>query len=98
MAVEAFVQLNKPAHAAKAQEIVTDAKPSADAFYQLAVYSYAAGDTRTGDLASQRAVDLTPKDLRASLQDRLKSAKESAKGATGGGSNAAPGASTTSGG
>ncbi len=96
--VQAFVQLNKPAQAAKAQEIVTEKKPSADAFFQLAVYSYAAGDTRTGDLASQRALDLTPKDLRASLQDRLKSAKESAKGATGGGTNAPPGATTTSGG
>ena len=83
--VQAFVQLNRPRQAADAQRIVTEAKPSADAFFQLAVYSYAAGDKRTGDLASQRALDLTPKDLRPSLEDRLKAAKEGAQGATGGG-------------
>lgn len=90
--VQAFVQMNKPAEAAKAQRIVTEAKPSADAFFQLAVYSYSARDNRTGDLASQRALDLTPKDMRPSLQDRLKAAKEGAAGATGGATNAPAGA------
>jgi hypothetical protein len=101
--VQAFVQQNKAADAVKAQQIVTDAKPSADGFYQLAVYAYAARDTRTAELASQRALDLTPKDLRPSVQERLKAAKQQSQGATGGGSNgaaAAPsgGGATTTGG
>jgi hypothetical protein len=89
--VQAFVQLNRPADAAKAQQIVTDTQPSSGAFFQLAVYAYAAGDTRTGDLASQRALELTPKDMRPSLQDRLKAAKAGARGGT-----QPPGGATTS--
>ena len=96
LVVQAFVQLNKAGDAVKAQQIVTDAKPSADSFFQLAVYAYSAGQTRTGDLASQRALDLTPKDLRPSLQERIDEAKQSAAGATGGGSNG--GAATPPGG
>lgn len=92
--VQAFVQQNKAADAVKAQQIVTDAKPSADGFYQLAVYAYAAGDTRTAELASQRSLDLTPKDLRPSVKERLDSAKQQSKGATGGGSNGTTGGAT----
>ncbi|MGI8593169.1 MAG: tetratricopeptide repeat protein [Solirubrobacteraceae bacterium] len=86
--VQAFVQLDKAGDAVKAQQIVTEAKPSADSFFQLAVYAYSAGQTRTGDLASQRALDLTPKDLRPSLQERIDEAKQSAAAAaSGGGTN-----------
>jgi hypothetical protein len=77
--VQAYTGLNRPKEAVKAQQIVVDQKPSANAFYQLAVYGYAAGDTRTGDLASQRAIDLTPKDLQPALRERLKDAKESSQ-------------------
>jgi len=88
--VQAFVGLNKPAEAVKAQRIVTEAKPSPNAFFQLAVYAYAAGDKRTGDLASRRALELTPRDLRPSLKERLDAAKEQASGAAGGGAQPAP--------
>ena len=89
--VQAFVQLNKAGDAVKAQQIVTEAKPTADSFFQLAVYAYSAGQTRTGDLASQRALDLTAKDLRPALQERIDEAKESAAGAAGGAPGGAPG-------
>jgi len=82
--VQAFVQLNKAGDAVKAQQIVTEAMPNADSFYQLAVYAYSAGQARTGDLASQRALDLTAKDLRPALQERIDEAKQSAAGAAGG--------------
>ncbi len=82
--VQAFVQLNKAGDAVKAQQIVTEAMPNADSFYQLAVYAYSAGQARTGDLASQRALDLTAKDLRPALQERIDEAKQSAAGAMGG--------------
>lgn len=82
--VQAFIQLNKAGDAVKTQQIVTEAAPTADSFYQLAVYAYSAGQTRTADLASQRALDLTAKDLRPALQERIDEAKQSAAGAAGG--------------
>jgi hypothetical protein len=93
--VQAYTGLNRPKDAVKAQQIVVDAKPSANAFYQLAVYAYAANDTRTGDLASQRALDLTPKDLQPSLRERLKEAKTSAQQAQPGAAGGAGGATPT---
>ncbi len=96
LAVQTFVQLNRPADAAKAQQIVNDAKPTPEGFFQLAVFSYAARQNRTGDLAAARALDLTPKDMRATLKDRLKAAKQQAQqGATGGGTQAPQGATPT---
>jgi hypothetical protein len=77
--VQAYTGLNRPKDAQKAQQIVVNAKPNANAFYQLAVYAYAAGDTRTGDLASQKAIELTPKDLQPALRERIKEAKQAAQ-------------------
>ena len=75
--VQAFgpAGLNQAAEAATAAEIVADARPSANTFYQLAVFAYAAGQTRKGDLASAKALELTPKDQRAALKERLDAAK-----------------------
>jgi hypothetical protein len=92
--VQAYTGLNKPKEAVKAQQIVTSAKPSANAFYQLAVYAYAAKDNRTGDLASQKALELTPKDLQPSLRERLKDAKTSAQQAQQGAGGAGGGTAT----
>jgi hypothetical protein len=77
--VQAFgpAGLNDPTEAVVAQEIIVDArKPSANLFTQLAIFAYQAGQTRKGDLAAQRAVDLTDKDLKAGLKERLKQAKQ----------------------
>lgn len=77
--VQAFgsAGLNDPAEAVTAQEIIVDArKPNANLFTQLALFAYQAGQVRKGDLASGRAVDLTAKDLKASLKERLKQAKQ----------------------
>jgi hypothetical protein len=92
--VQAYAGLGRPKEAVKAQQIVTNAKPSANAFYQLAVYAYAAKDNRTGDLAAQRALDLTAPDLRPSLKERLKDAKTSAQQAAGGGAAGGAGGGT----
>jgi len=87
----ALVQLGDLAGAVRAQEIVLEARGD-DAgfgdFAQLAQLAYQAGQTRKGDLAADRAVELAPKDQR----DDLKAALEQAK--TGG---AAAGATTTPG-
>lgn len=52
--------LNDPAKGAKAAEIVTQSRPSAQGFYQLAVFAYAANDKRRGDLAAAKTLQLTP--------------------------------------
>ena len=60
--VRAFDQtgLNRPEDAAKAQEIITEARPSATTYATLAIYAYQAGDTRKGDLARNKALERGP--------------------------------------
>jgi hypothetical protein len=71
--------LNDPAGAARAQEVVADAnRDSAAVYAQLAALSYAAGQTRKGDLARRRAIDLTEPDMRESLRSQLDAAKAQA--------------------
>jgi hypothetical protein len=79
--LQAFVALNQPAGAVTAQEIVTDDSPTVATFAQLATYAYAAGQTRKGDLASQKAVSLAPKSQRKTLKQQLAQAKTQAAGA-----------------
>jgi hypothetical protein len=76
--VQAFVALNKPDKAAGAQEIITDARPTASTFTQLAVFAYQAGQTRKGDLARDKAIELTEPDMREALKGQLEQAKTSA--------------------
>lgn len=54
------VGLNAPAQAAQAMEIVTEQQPSAAAYATLAQYAYLADQTRKGDLAAAKAVQLAP--------------------------------------
>jgi hypothetical protein len=65
--------LNELDKAVQAKQIVTDAErpPSSNLYAQLAVLAYQAGDTRTGDLAGNRAVDLAPKTDRKELRTQL---------------------------
>ena len=65
--------LNELKKAVQAKQIVTDAErpPSSNLYAQLAVLAYQAGETRTGDLASVRAVDLAPKEDRKALRRQL---------------------------
>ena len=69
--------LNQLDKAVGAQEIVAEERkpPSSNLYAQLAVLAYQAGQTRKGDLASGRAVELAPKDQRALLGEQLKNAK-----------------------
>jgi hypothetical protein len=79
--VQAFGALNKPDKAAEAQEVITDARPTASTFTQLAIFAYQAGQTRKGDLAKNKAIQLTDPDMRQALKGQLESAKQSAAGA-----------------
>jgi len=79
--------LNKPAEAASAQEIIAEARPKANTYAQLAVLAYAAGQTRKGDLAKDKALELADEDERETLRGQLESAAAQAAtqgGATGG--------------
>jgi hypothetical protein len=78
--VRAFDQtgLNRPADAAKAQEIITEARPSATTYATLAIYAYQAGQTRKGDLARNEALERAPKADRNTLKDSLDQAKQQA--------------------
>lgn len=72
--------LNELDKAVRAKQIVTDAEkpPSSNLYAQLAVLAYQAGDTRTGDLAGERAVDLAPKEDRKELREQLDILKQQA--------------------
>jgi len=90
--VQAYSQvgLNQPREAVRAQEIVVDGleEPDSDVFAQLAVLAYQAGQTRKGDLAADRAVELAERRDRRTLRQNLEQAKATvaagAAGATGG--------------
>ncbi len=76
---QAYIELGRPAEAAAAQEIITEARPrAAGGFAQLAVYAYAAGQTRRGDLARDRALELTDRDQRDALRTQLEQARAQA--------------------
>lgn len=76
---QAYIELGTPAKAAQAQEIITEARPRAGSFAQLAVYAYAAGQTRRGDLARDRALELTDRDQRRTLEQQLTQARAQAQ-------------------
>jgi tetratricopeptide (TPR) repeat protein len=72
--------------AVEAQEIVVDSqKPNANLYAQLAILAYAAGQTRKGDLSSQKAISLAPKDQRADFKQQLDQAKQQSLGTASGG-------------
>jgi hypothetical protein len=88
--------LNKLNKAVEAMQVVVTSRPdNSNLFAQLAVLAYSAGETRQGDLASQKAVSLAPKAQRSALKQQLASAKQQATGA--GSQSAAQGAGTPSG-
>lgn len=74
--VQAYTALGDAKGAAAAQEIVAEANPTkANVFAELAALSYAAGLTRKGDLAKDKALELTEPDMREALKGQLESAK-----------------------
>lgn len=76
--------LNQPAKGVKAAQIVTASRPSAQTFYTLAVFAYAAGDKRTGDLAAAKTLSLTPSGRKTQTKLLLDQAKkpQTAQGGT----------------
>ncbi len=73
--VNVFVALGDLTQAARAQEIIAEDRKSVGAYSTLAILSYQAGQTRKGDLAADKALELAPKDEREALKGQLESAK-----------------------
>jgi tetratricopeptide (TPR) repeat protein len=55
----AYSTIGDFAGAARAQKIAADARPSANSYYQLAIYDYENLDVKAGDAAGQRAVQVS---------------------------------------
>jgi hypothetical protein len=75
---QAFVSLNNLDKATAAQEAVTEVDATEQTFSNLALLAYQAGNTRKGDLAAGKAVELAPADKKKDLKAQLDSAKSSA--------------------
>jgi hypothetical protein len=73
--VQAYSVLNEPDKAAVAQEVIALDRNSVGAYTQLAVLAYQAGQTRKGDLAKDKALELTQPDMREALKGQLEGVK-----------------------
>jgi hypothetical protein len=71
--------LNQPKEAQKAAAIVAEAENDFNSYLQLVGYAALAGDTRTADLATQKAVDLAPEGQRKMVKQQAEQLKQSAQ-------------------
>jgi hypothetical protein len=67
--------LNKPKDAQEAARIVAEADNDPASYLRLVQYAALAGDTRTADLAAQKAVDLAPADQRKEVKQQAEALK-----------------------
>jgi hypothetical protein len=89
--VQAFGQagLNEPDKAVGAMEIIIDNREATGPMYvQLAALAYQAGQTRKAELASKKALQLTPKDDREQIKAQLQAARTAASASIEGGAGA----------
>jgi hypothetical protein len=70
--------LNDPVKMVAAQEVITEVRPKSRTFATLAVLAYQAGQTRKGDLARQKALDLADPADRQTLKSEIDQAKQQA--------------------
>jgi hypothetical protein len=77
--------LNDAKKGVKAAEIVAQDNETAAAYLQLTAFAAQAGETRTADLAGQKAVDLAPKDQRSSVRQQVEQLKQQAAAGAGAG-------------
>ncbi len=86
--------LNRKGQAQKAAQLIAQEENDAQAYLNLVQYAALAGDTRTADLAGQKAVDLAPAAQRKQVRAQVKQLKnpQAAQGAQGGQGAAGSGA------
>jgi hypothetical protein len=68
--------LNQPKQAQEAASIVAQAENDSASYLQLVVYAALAGDTRTADLATQKAVDLAPEGEKKAVEQQAEQLKK----------------------
>jgi hypothetical protein len=68
--------LNQPKEAAQAMGIIAEDANDFQSYLALVQRATAAGDTRTADLAGQKAVDLAPKGLRKQVEQQVEQLKK----------------------
>jgi hypothetical protein len=71
--------LNKPKEAEKAASILAEDGNDTASYLRLVLYASRAGDTRTADLATQKAVDLAPKAQRKLVKKQSEAIKKQAQ-------------------
>jgi hypothetical protein len=71
--------LNKPKEAAKAAAILARDSNDVASYLRLVAYAARAKDTRTADLATEKAVDLAPKAQRKQVQQQAAALKKQAQ-------------------
>jgi hypothetical protein len=76
--VQAYLRtgFKPPPEGVQAAEIVADKQPSSQTFFNFAVLSYSAGQTRKGDLAAAKALEKTPAADRPSVKSQLDTIKK----------------------
>ena len=79
--VQAYAGLGELEKATAAQEIIAEDRNSAGAYATLAQLAYQANQLRKGDLARDKALELTDPDMRESLKGQLESARAQAAAA-----------------
>jgi hypothetical protein len=68
--------LNKPKEAEKAASILAESGNDTASYLRLVSYAARAGDTRTADLAGQKAVDLAPKAQKELVRKQVEALKK----------------------
>src|SRR5215212_5549065 len=68
--------LNKPKEAQKAASILAETGNDTASYLRLVSYAARAGDTRTADLAGQKAVDLAPKAQKKLVKKQVEALKK----------------------
>jgi hypothetical protein len=76
--VQGYAGLGEMEKATAAQEIIAEDRNSAGAYATLAQLAYQAGQLRKGDLARDRALELTEPDMREALKGQLDSVRTQA--------------------
>ena len=71
--------LNKPKEAVTPARVLAEQGNDAPSYLRLVLYASRAGDTRTADLAGQKAVDLAPKAQRKPIEKQVEQIKKQAQ-------------------
>ena len=87
VAIQIFdpLALNRPKDAQEAARVIAETRNNTNAYLALVQYAALAKDTRTADLAAQKAVDLAPKGQRKEVEAQAEQLKnpQAATGAAG---------------